>query len=225
MKEKFFLVSLGRGFELRWSRRSNSLGVKPPGPVVLAGGTSAHVASHCMGDGRSQVSGPTTPGPAICLHLPPHRILNLKEKLTNTHQPCSRLLPCMLITSCHHRSFGKGGGTSTHDMARPRKSFRKRTRARAEYAQKTVPAGFHASPVQRAALGMAWSLMAAVSGKGALVFFYPRTLLPMAPLHTGSLEWLWVGICLSCKSGADMSVEWRPKAVIVVDQNEDVNFV
>lgn len=106
-----------------------------------------------------------------------------------------------------------------------RKSFRKRTRARAEYAQKTVPAGFHASPVQRAALGMAWSLMAAVSGKGALVFFYPRTLLPMAPLHTGSLEWLWVGICLSCKSGADVSAEWRPKAVIVVDQNEDVNFV
>lgn len=163
--------------------------------------------------------------PSASTSPPPPQISNLKEKLTNTHQPCSRLLPCMLITSCHHQSFGKGGGISTHDMARPRKSFRKRTRARAEYAQKTVPAGFHASPVQRAALGMAWSLMAAVSGKGALVFFYPRTLLPMAPLHTGSLEWLWVGICLSCKSGADVSVEWRPKAVIVVDQNEDVNFV
>lgn len=120
MKEKFFLVSLGRGFELRWSRRSNSLGVKPPGPVVLAGGTSAHVASHCMGEGRSQVSGPTTPGPAICLHLPPPPDLEL-ERETHKHQPCSCLLPCMLITSCHHQSFGKGGGISTHDMARPRK--------------------------------------------------------------------------------------------------------
>lgn len=50
------------------------------------------------------------------------------------------------------------------------------------------------------------------------MFSYPETVI--GPFHVERLEWLRVGICLSCKSGADVSMGWGPNAVIVVDWNE-----
>lgn len=60
--------------------------------------------------------------------------------------------------------------------------------------------------------------------RGALItltFFYPGTL---TESH-GRLGWLWVGLFVSCKSGADLGMGWVSSVVIAVGQNKEINFV
>lgn len=53
--------------------------------------------------------------------------------------------------------------------------------------------------------------------------FCQRTV--VEPFHIGSLRWLWVGIFLSCQSGADEGVGEGSSAVRTIEQNEEINFI